>query len=49
MKHEKSRIIFDASEPIVDTNLFIEQDWAEFYGDMEEELPRLTGKYQCIC
>jgi hypothetical protein len=39
MKHEKSRIIFDASEPIVDTNLFIEQDWTEFYGDVEEELP----------
>jgi hypothetical protein len=39
MKHEKSRIIFDAIEPTVDTNLFIEQDWTEFYGDVEEEMP----------
>jgi hypothetical protein len=38
-KHDKSRIIFDHADPIYDPNTFIIQDWTEFYGDMEEELP----------
>jgi hypothetical protein len=39
MKHEKSRIIFDASDPQIDMSYFPELDWTEFYGDVEEELP----------
>lgn len=39
MKHEKSRIIFDPTEPSIDVNLFVEKDWSDFYGDVEEELP----------
>jgi hypothetical protein len=38
-KHDKSRIIFDHADPIYDPNTFIIQDWTEFYGDIEEELP----------
>jgi hypothetical protein len=38
-KHDKSRIIFDHADPIYDPNTFIIQDWTEFYGDVEEELP----------
>jgi hypothetical protein len=38
-KHDKSRIIFDHADPIYDPNAFIETDWTEFYGDVEEEMP----------
>jgi hypothetical protein len=38
-KHDKSRIIFDHADPIYDPNTFIIQDWTEFNGDVEEELP----------
>jgi hypothetical protein len=38
-KHDKSRKIFDHADPIYDPNTFIIQDWTEFYGDVEEELP----------
>jgi hypothetical protein len=38
-KHDKSRIIFDHADPIYDPNTFIIQNWMEFYGDIEEELP----------
>jgi hypothetical protein len=39
MKHDKSRIIFDPSDPIIDDQHFPEVDWTEFYGDVVEELP----------
>jgi hypothetical protein len=38
-KHDKSSIIFDPTEPYHDPAYFIDQDWTEFYGDVEEELP----------
>jgi hypothetical protein len=38
-KHDKSSIVFDPADPIVDPTDFIEQDWSEFYGDVEEEMP----------
>jgi hypothetical protein len=38
-KHDKSSIAFDPSDPGFDPNDFIEQDWSEFYGDVQEELP----------
>jgi hypothetical protein len=38
-KHDKSCIIFDHADPIYDPNAFIETDWSEFYGDVEEEMP----------
>jgi hypothetical protein len=38
-KHEKSRIVFDASSPTLDlTNQ--PADWRPFYGDLKEEEPR---------
>jgi hypothetical protein len=39
MKHDKSRIVFDPADPIIDDQQFPDVDWTEFYGDMEEELP----------
>jgi hypothetical protein len=39
MKHDKSSIVFDPSDPIHDSNAFLARDWTEFYGDVEEELP----------
>jgi hypothetical protein len=39
MKHEKSRIVFDPREPIIEESQFVEQDWSDFYGDVQEELP----------
>jgi hypothetical protein len=39
MKHDKSRIIFDPTEPWIDESQFVEQDWSDFYGDVEQELP----------
>jgi hypothetical protein len=38
-KHDKSSIVIDPSEPEFDPTLFIDQDWSEFYGDVEEEMP----------
>jgi hypothetical protein len=38
-KHDKSSIVFDPSDLIVDPTAFIEHDWSEFYGDVEEEMP----------
>jgi hypothetical protein len=38
-KHDKSSIVFDPSDPIIDSTAFIEQDWSEFYGEVEEETP----------
>jgi hypothetical protein len=38
-KHDKSSIVFDPSDPIFDPTAFIRQDWSEFYGDVEEEMP----------
>jgi hypothetical protein len=39
MKHDKSRIVFDPADPIIDDQQFLEVDWTELYGDMVEELP----------
>jgi hypothetical protein len=39
MKYDKSRIVFDPADPIIDDQQFPDVDWTEFYGDMEEELP----------
>jgi hypothetical protein len=38
-KQDKSSIIFDPTEPYHDPAYFIDQDWKEFYGNVEEELP----------
>jgi hypothetical protein len=38
-KHDKSSIVFDPSDPVFDPTAFIGQDWSEFYGDVEEEMP----------
>jgi hypothetical protein len=38
-KHNKSSIVFDPADPIVDPIDFIEQDWSEFNGNVEEEMP----------
>jgi hypothetical protein len=38
-KHDKSSIVVDPSEPEFDPTLFIDQDWSEFYGNVEEEMP----------
>jgi hypothetical protein len=38
-KHDKSSIVFDPATPIYDPTAFIDQDWREFYGELEEELP----------
>jgi hypothetical protein len=38
-KHNKSSIVVDPSEPEFDPSSFIDQDWSEFYGDVEEEMP----------
>jgi hypothetical protein len=38
-KHDKSSIVFDPADPIIDPTAFIGQDWSEFYGDVEEEMP----------
>jgi hypothetical protein len=38
-KHDKSSIVFDSADPIIDPTDFIEQDWSEFYGNVEEEMP----------
>jgi hypothetical protein len=39
MKHEKLRIVFDPREPMIKESQFVEQDWSDFYGDVQEELP----------
>jgi hypothetical protein len=37
-KHDKSRIVFDASSPTLDlTNQQVYADWRPFYGDLKEE------------
>jgi hypothetical protein len=38
-KHDKSSIVFNPADPIVDPTNFIKQDWSEFYSDVEEEMP----------
>jgi hypothetical protein len=38
MKHDKSHIIFDPTEPWIDESKFVEQDWSDFRG-VKEELP----------
>jgi hypothetical protein len=38
-KHDKSSIVFDPSDPGFDPAAFLDQDWTEFYGHVEEELP----------
>ena len=39
-KHERSRIVFDPTEPVVpDPGVFKEVDWSDFYEDIKEELP----------
>ena len=40
-KHHNSEMVFDPSEPDVDTNEFPREDWSlSIYGDVSEELPR---------
>jgi hypothetical protein len=39
MKHDKSHIIYDPSKPWIDKSQFVVQDWSDFYGDIQEELP----------
>jgi hypothetical protein len=38
-KHEKSRLIFDPSDPIPSTPTHAKPDWSTFYDHLEEELP----------
>jgi hypothetical protein len=38
-KHDKWSIVFDPADPIINPTAFIEQDWSEFYGNVEEEMP----------
>jgi hypothetical protein len=40
-KHDKSRIVFDASPPNLNlTNQQVDADWRSFYGDLKEEDPK---------
>ena len=38
-KHDKSRIIFDPTDPVPVTPTTTKQDWSSFYADLKEELP----------
>jgi hypothetical protein len=38
-KHDKSRIIFDPTDPMPVTPTTCKPDWSSFYQDLEEELP----------
>ena len=38
-KHDKSRIIFDPTDPMPVTATMAKPDWSSFYNDLEEELP----------
>ena len=37
--HKRSRMVFDDTEPIFDSNAFKTCDWSEFYPEAEEQLP----------
>jgi hypothetical protein len=37
--HDRSKLVFDASTPIIDERRFIKQDWEDFYRDAKEAIP----------
>ncbi len=47
-KHNKSRIIFDPTDPIPVTPTMSKPDWALFYSDATEELPPKNPETQFI-
>jgi hypothetical protein len=56
MKHDKSQIIFDPADPIIDNQQFPEADWTVFYGDIGRRVTAAdaravgkSGKYICVC
>ena len=38
-KHHNSRLVFDPSYPDIDKSNFMEHDWKEFYGNVQEAVP----------
>jgi len=38
-KHHNSHLVFDPSYPDIDRSIFMEHDWKEYYGNVQEAIP----------